>query len=152
MTPNCLESAALWTAGLAMLGNREIQTLIRGNFVCFPAQAPIFGERPRRDLQWRFAVLYFVRGWSTRVIAERYGLRRERCGQIISDWRIRAIALGYIQDVTPEGTDLMRLAQTGGGTERTRPAQAATGAPSNSTMSRTPFAISAVVRQPSILR
>lgn len=135
-----------------MLGNREIQTLIRGNFVCFPAQAPVFGERTRRNLQWRLAVLYFVRGWSTRVIGERYGLRRERCGQIISDWRIRAIALGYIQDVTPEGTDLMRLAGTLGGPERMRAAQAATGVPSNNTMSRTSFAISAAVRQPSILR
>jgi len=131
-----------------MFGNREIQTLIRGNFICFPAQAPIFGERSRRNLQWRLAVLYFVRGWSTRVIAERYGLRRERCGQIISDWRIRAITLGYIQDVTPEGTDLMRLAQTWG----MRTSQAATGVPSNSTMPRTSFAISALVRQPSILR
>jgi hypothetical protein len=103
--PNRLESAPRWPMGLTMLGNREIQTLIRSNYVCFPAQAPIFGERSRRNLQWRLAVLYFVQGWTTRAIAERYGLRRERCGQIISDWRIRAIALGYIQDVTPEGAD-----------------------------------------------
>src|SRR6185312_10267807 len=134
--PNRLDSAPPWTSGLTMLGNREIQTLIRGNFVCFPAQAPIFGERSRRNLQWRLAVLYFVRGWSARVIAERYGLRRERCGQIISDWRIRAVALGYIQDVTPEGTDLTRLAAAFGGTERVRPAQVATGAArSSNTMS-----------------
>ncbi len=99
------------TIELALLGNRTLQTLIRGNFVCFPSQAPVFGQRVRRDLQWRLAVLYFVRGWSTRLIADRYGLTRERCGQIISDWRIRAIALGYIQDVTPEGSDLVRLAE-----------------------------------------
>lgn len=164
MTPNRLESPPR-TTDLSLLGNREIQILIRGNFVCFPAQAPVFGERSRRDLQWRLAVLYFVRGWSTRVIAERYGLRRERCGQIISDWRIRAVALGYIQDVTAEGTDLIRLAESMAsatptvrpeplrdGVDRVRPAQAATGEPGNNTISRTSFAISAGVRHPSILR
>lgn len=96
---------------LALLGNRALQGLVRRNFVCFPAQAPVFGQRSRRDVQWRLAVLYFVRGWSTKSIADRYGLTRERCGQIISDWRIRAVTLGYIQDVTPEGTDLGRLAE-----------------------------------------
>ena len=112
VTPIRSESAVPRTMELALLGNRTLQTLIRGNFVCFPSQAPVFGQRSRRDLQWRFGVLYFVRGWSTRLIADRYGLTRERCGQIISDWRIRAIALGYIQDVTPEGTDLARLADS----------------------------------------
>ena len=115
MTPNRPESAAPRTIELALLGNRTLQTLIRGNFVCFPSQAPVFGQKSRRDLQWRLAVLYFVRGWSTRTIADRYGLTRERCGQIISDWRIRAVALGYIQDVTPEGTDLARLADSHSG-------------------------------------
>ena len=112
VTPNRPESAVPRTIELALLGNRTLQILVRGNFVCFPSQAPVFGQKSRRDLQWRLAVLYFVRGWSTRSIADRYGLTRERCGQIISDWRIRAVALGYIQDVTPEGTDLARLADS----------------------------------------
>jgi len=90
---------------LALLGNRALQVAIHRNFVCFPSQAPVFGKRPRRDLQWRLAVLYFVRGWSTRQIATRYGLTRERCGQVISEWRMRAMNMGYIQDVTPNGLD-----------------------------------------------
>jgi hypothetical protein len=90
---------------LALLGNRALQLAIRRNFVCFPAQAPVFGKLPRREIQWRLAVLYFVRGWSTRQIGVRYGLTRERCGQIISEWRIRAVNMGYIQDVTPNGLD-----------------------------------------------
>lgn len=93
------------TADLALLGNRALQIAIRRNLVCFPSQVPIFGKRPRRDVQWRLAVLYFIRGWSTRAIAERYGLTRERCGQIISDWRVRAVNMGYIQDVTPDELD-----------------------------------------------
>lgn len=152
---------------LALLGNRTLQTLIRGNFVCFPSQAPVFGQKSRRDLQWRLAVLYFVRGWSTRTIADRYGLTRERCGQIISDWRIRAVSLGYIQDVTPEGTDLARLADSHSSgptavTATLRPAtseytpngsvQAATAVSANKTVSQTSFAISAALRLPSSLR
>ena len=92
---------------LALLGNRALQVAVRRNLVCFPSQAPIFGKRPRRDVQWRLAVLYFIRGWSTREIARRYGLTRERCGQIITDWRIRAVNMGYIQDVTPDDFDAL---------------------------------------------
>src|SRR6266566_4235565 len=94
---------------LALLGNRALQVAVRRNLVCFPSQAPIFGKRPRRDVQWRLAVLYFIRGWSTREIARRYDLTRERCGQIISDWRIRAVNMGYIQDVTPSEVDDLAL-------------------------------------------
>lgn len=164
------------TIELALLGNRTLQTLVRGNFVCFPSQAPVFGQKSRRDLQWRLAVLYFVRGWSTRSIADRYGLTRERCGQIISDWRIRAVALGYIQDVTPEGADLARLAEShavlpvgthhgvaNGSPQRIAgvlqtqaavlaPVQAANAVSANKTRSQTSFAISAAPRLPSILR
>lgn len=176
MTPIRPESAGPRIIELALLGNRTLQTLVRGNFVCFPSQAPVFGQKSRRDLQWRLALLYFVRGWSTRLIADRYGLTRERCGQIISDWRIRAIALGYIQDVTPEGTDLSRLAEAhatvpsnghpGMSNDRAKvalmpahsasagaAAQAATAVvPVNPTISRTSFAISAADRSPSSLR
>jgi hypothetical protein len=99
---------------LALLGNRALQVAVRRNLVCFPSQAPIFGKQPRRDVQWRLAVLYFIRGWSTREIARRYGLTRERCGQIITDWRIRAVNMGYIQDVTPDNFDALALMSLNG--------------------------------------
>ncbi|MES1261146.1 MAG: hypothetical protein ABUS49_05355 [Acidobacteriota bacterium] len=99
---------------LALLGNRALQVAVRRNLVCFPSQAPIFGKQPHRDVQWRLAVLYFIRGWSTREIARRYGLTRERCGQIITDWRIRAVNMGYIQDVTPDDFDTLALISTKG--------------------------------------
>ena len=90
---------------LALLGNRALQMAIRRNLVCFPSQAPEFGKVPRRDVQWRLAVLYFIRGWPTREIGDRYGLTREQCGKIIADWRVRAVNMGYIQDVTPNGLE-----------------------------------------------
>jgi DNA-binding transcriptional regulator LsrR (DeoR family) len=103
---------------LALLGNRALQVAVRRNLVCFPSQAPIFGKQPRRDVQWRLAVLYFIRGWSTREIAHRYGLTRERCGQIITDWRIRAVNMGYIQDITPDDFDALSLMGVNGDGER----------------------------------
>jgi hypothetical protein len=111
----------------ALLGNRALQVAVRRNLVCFPSQAPIFGKRPRREIQWRLAVLYFIRGWSTREIARRYGLTRERCGQIITDWRIRAVNMGYIQDVTPDDFDALASRSIGGdagGEERVTSTQA----------------------------
>src|ERR1051325_10108108 len=98
---------------LAFLGNRALQLAVRLNRVSFPSQAPIFGRQPRRDLQWRLAVLYFIRGWSTREIARRYDLTRERCAHIISDWRIRAVNMGYIQDVTPDEVEDLALLAAG---------------------------------------
>lgn len=66
-------------------------------------------------------MLYFIRGWSTREIARRYGLTRERCGQIISDWRVRAVNMGYIQDVTPSGIEERTLEMFVADVETIRP-------------------------------
>jgi hypothetical protein len=90
---------------LALLGNRALRIAIRRNLVSFPSQIPVFGRFPRRETQWRLATLYFVFGWPARRIADRYGLTRERCGQIITEWRIRAVNMGYVQDVTPDGIE-----------------------------------------------
>lgn len=150
MTPNRPESAGLRATDLTLFGNRTLQFLVRSNLVCFPAQAPVFGQKSRRDLQWRLAVLYFIRGWSTRSIADRYGLTRERCGQIISDWRIRAVALGYIQDIAPEGTDLGSLADQH--VSPLPPNHAASAVSGTSTISATPFAMTDGSSVPSSLR
>jgi hypothetical protein len=86
-----------------LLGNRSLQTALAGNLVSFPSQVPSFGKSPLKEIQWRLAILYFVRGWSTRELGRRYGVSPQRCGQLISDWRIRAVRLGYIDDVRPSG-------------------------------------------------
>jgi hypothetical protein len=86
-----------------LLGNRSLQTAVRGNLASFPSQAPSFGKYPLKQIQWRLAVLYFVRGWSQRELARRYGVSARRCGQIISDWRIHAVGLGCVEDIRPGG-------------------------------------------------
>jgi len=85
-----------------LFGNRSLQIAVRGNLASFPSQAPGFGKYPLKEIQWRLAVLYFVRGWSRCELARRYGVSPQRCGQMISDWRIHAVRLGYIDDIRPE--------------------------------------------------
>ncbi len=95
-------------AGIELLGeagNRILRTAIRCNLVTFPAQVPVFKKVTRPDVHARFALLYFVRGWSMSDIADRYGLGRQRVGQIITQWRICAVNQEYVQ-VIDEATTI----------------------------------------------
>lgn len=78
-------------------GNRVVRHGIRKNLVTFPSEVPVFKKTTRPDLQAKFAVLYFIRGWSASQIGERYGLGRQRVTQILTKWRLRAVRQGYIQ-------------------------------------------------------
>jgi len=102
------------------LGSRELLDLrldqlrdaVRANLVSFPSPPPVFDKHDRPDLQWRLAELYFVMGWNCQPIASRYGLIRQRIGQILKTWKKRAIEMGYIQYlVSPDtrGAGLMPI-------------------------------------------
>jgi hypothetical protein len=84
------------------LTNQALRAAICGNQVSFPAQVPVFEKQTRPDVQWRVVQLYFVRGWSFVDIARRYGVTPQRVMQIVTIWRMRAVALGYIQEIPPE--------------------------------------------------
>ena len=84
---------------LSQMSNPGLQNAVRRNLVSFPSKAPVFPRQARTDIQWRVALLYFVRGWSFNAIAGRYRLSHERVGQIARDWRTAAIAAGYIQEI-----------------------------------------------------
>jgi hypothetical protein len=62
-------------------------------------------KRPGDDLHERVAHLYFSRGWPLRSIGERYRLPKAMVHRLVSDWRIRAVAAGYIQEIHPEHLD-----------------------------------------------
>jgi hypothetical protein len=85
------------------IGSRALRTAIQENRASFPAQAPAFSTHSRAEIQWRISVLYFVRGWSIRDLAERYGLCSARVQQLLSAWRKYAISANYIQEIPPEG-------------------------------------------------
>jgi hypothetical protein len=76
---------------------------IRNNRLSFPAQAPVFACQQRSDIQWRLAVLYFVRNWSCWELSRRYEITPSRVRQLLSAWVVRAKAIGYLQDVSPAG-------------------------------------------------
>jgi hypothetical protein len=86
----------------AELENRVVRQAVVENLVSFPSQVPVFEKQSRPDLQQKLVVLYFVRGWTMDDIAQRYGLARQRMGQILTAWRIRAVQQGYIQAIQPE--------------------------------------------------
>jgi len=85
---------------LALVGNTTLRSAIRRNLVSFPSQIPPFMKRGER--QERIVQLYFVRGWRMKLIGQRYGLSKSAVRKLLSEWRIRAIAAGYIQDIHPD--------------------------------------------------
>src|SRR5579859_7969388 len=84
------------------LENRILRQAVQENLVSFPSQVPVFPRQSRPDLQQRIVLLYFVRGWTMDDIAERCSLGRQRMGQILTAWRVRAVKEGYIQAIEPE--------------------------------------------------
>ena len=92
---------------ISLIGNSALRIAIQRNLVSFPAQIPSFVKRAGDDTQQRIAYLYFGRGWPVRNICARYGLGKAMVQRLVSEWRIRAIAGGYIQDIHPEDLDLV---------------------------------------------
>jgi hypothetical protein len=85
---------------LALIGNTFLRAAIQCNLVSFPSQIPAFtkgGDEQRRIVQ-----LYFVCGWRTTAICDRYGISKSTLRMLLSEWKIRAVAAGYIQDIHPE--------------------------------------------------
>jgi hypothetical protein len=84
---------------LPAMDNRTVRQALRENLVSFPAQIPIFEKLCRPDLQRHAVLLYFVRGWTMKDLAARFGLARQRMGQILTAWRVRAVKEGYIEAI-----------------------------------------------------
>jgi hypothetical protein len=83
----------------------DLRAAVRSNRFSFPAQAPIFVCQSRAEIQWRVAVLYFVRGWSCLQLGNRYSVTPNRIRQLLYKWVERAIALGYLQHIPPASSD-----------------------------------------------
>ena len=74
-----------------------LRRAVRMNVVSFPAQVPVLLKQPPADMQWRMVVLYFVRGWSQRAIAARFGVPVHRISGALNEWSVRAVAFRYVQ-------------------------------------------------------
>jgi hypothetical protein len=92
---------------ISLVGNSALRLAIQRNLVSFPSQIPPVTKRPRGDLQERMAQLYFARGWEVRQLCARYSLSKAMVQKILSGWRIRAVAAGFIQDIHPEDLDVL---------------------------------------------
>ena len=92
---------------ISLIGNSALRIAIQRNLVSFPSQSPAFMKRPGDDTQQRIAHLYFSRGWPIRNICQRYGLSKGMIQRLVSEWRIRAVGAGFIQDIHPEDLDVL---------------------------------------------
>lgn len=97
---------------ISLIGNSALRIAIQRNLVSFPSQIPAIvkrpeDKRPEDDTQQRIAHLYFARGWPVRDICARYSLSKAMVQRLVSEWRIRAVSAGYIQDIHPEDLDAL---------------------------------------------
>jgi hypothetical protein len=86
----------------ASFGNALLREAIRNNSVSFPAQTPCFASNAHGGLYWRIAQLYYVSGWSLGRICRRHRLSKQMVRNILTQWRVRAIAGGLVQEIEPE--------------------------------------------------
>lgn len=92
---------------ISLISNSALRVAIQRNLVSFPSQIPTLMKRPNGDSQERMAQLYFVLGWTVRSLCERYRLSKAMVQKVLSEWRVRAVAAGYIQDIHPEALDAL---------------------------------------------
>jgi hypothetical protein len=87
---------------ISLIGSPLLRLAIRQNLVSFPSQVPTLTGRQGRDTPERAAELYFVRDWPVKKICDRFDLSKAMVQKMLSQWRIRAIAAGYVQAIYPE--------------------------------------------------
>jgi hypothetical protein len=85
---------------VALIGNSVLRYASRRNLVSLPSQIPTLVKH--EQLQERVVLLYFVRGRQCRAICKRYRLSKSTVQKLILEWKIRAVAAGYIQEIDQE--------------------------------------------------
>lgn len=83
-------------------GSKLLRRAVRKGIVSFPSQIPVFAKQPPDGMQWRAVLLFFVCGWNLRDIAARFKVPPHRVCQILNNWSVRALALGYVEIIDPE--------------------------------------------------
>jgi len=95
--PNRISPATPIHPGIALL-----RQAVRRNIVSFPSQTPAFLKQPPADVQWRMALLFFVRGWRAEDIGARYHFPKHEVCRFLNAWSVRALAQGHIQVIDEE--------------------------------------------------
>jgi hypothetical protein len=80
----------------------DVREAIHANRIVFPVPVPTFPAQFRPEIQWRLVELYFIRGWSSAKLAERYGVTARRIQQSLQQWVGIALSRGYLQEIPPE--------------------------------------------------
>jgi hypothetical protein len=83
------------------MSNAALRRAVEQNRVSFPAQIPHLTCHDKCVWQERIVLLYFVQGWTITSICKRYDVCKTTIERVLTEWRTRAIAAGYVQDITP---------------------------------------------------
>jgi len=83
----------------ASFNNALLRAAIRNNLVTFPSQTVYVRNVADGDMRWRIVQLYFVCGWPVQRICIRYQLTRQVVHNILAQWRHRAVAAGFVQEI-----------------------------------------------------
>jgi hypothetical protein len=86
----------------ASFSNTLLREAVKNNSVSFPSQTPCFASNADGGLHWRIAQLYYVSGWSLGCICRRHRLSKQMVRNILTQWRVRAIAAGLVQEIESE--------------------------------------------------
>jgi len=92
-----------------------LRRAIRRNIVSFPSRVLPLLKSPSDDMQWRVVLLYFVRGWSSVEIGERFRVPKHRISQVLRDWSVRALAQGCLEVLNQEAFKECCLTNAGRG-------------------------------------
>src|SRR5271168_746793 len=87
--------------------NTVLRAAIQNNVVTFPSQMVWLGSRETADVGRRVVQLYFVSGWPVRRICDRYSLTKAEVHGILREWRHRAIAVGFVQEIQSNSEERM---------------------------------------------
>jgi len=91
---------------------QQFREAIHSNRVAYPSPTPTFPRQCRAEIQWRVAELFLVNGWTCTRLSARYGVTRSRIWWFVRSWIDRALALGYLQDIPPEGLSAVAASQS----------------------------------------
>ena len=90
---------------LTLCSNTVLREAIRSNAVTFPSQVVWFGGCGNGEVGRRVVQLYFVSGWPVARICDRYLLSKTEVHRILREWRHRAVAVGFLQEIQSDSQE-----------------------------------------------
>ena len=90
------------TTSLALFGNKVLRSAIERNLVSFPAQVPAFAKHQIGRTAGPYSATLLRRGMDDSGNRHALHMSSEKVRKSLTEWRVRAISSGYIQEIGPD--------------------------------------------------